>query len=94
MFGGFVEACAKDAELIAEAEAAFQVLVDSLIEQQEAGLVRTDDPLVLARFIWSLVHGIAMLEIDGQLPAPDEGGDTLSRYAMERIRDAIVAAPA
>jgi AcrR family transcriptional regulator len=94
MFGGFVEACARDAELIAEAKAAFQVLVDSLVEQQQSGLVRTDDPLVLARFIWSLVHGLAMLEIDGQLPAPAEGGDTLSRYAMERIRDAIVAAPA
>jgi AcrR family transcriptional regulator len=91
MFGGFVESCAKDAELIEEAAAAFQVLVDALVEQQQAGLVRGDDPLTLARFIWSLVHGIAMLMIDGQLPGADAGGDALSRYAMERIRDAIQA---
>ena len=89
MFGRFVESSAKDDEFVEEATAAFQVLVDSLVEQQQAGLVRRDDPLILARFIWSLVHGIAMLVIDDRLPGPDEGGHALSRYAMERIRDAI-----
>jgi AcrR family transcriptional regulator len=92
MFGRYVESSAKDAEFIEEATAAFQVLVDSLVEQQQAELVRRDDPLILARFIWSLVHGIAMLMIDGRLPGPDAEGDALSRYAMERIRDAIEAA--
>src|SRR5687768_7100720 len=67
MFGGFIESCAKDDEFVEEAKAAFQVLVDSLVEQQQSGLVRNDDPLLLARMIWSMVHGIAMLGIDGQL---------------------------
>jgi AcrR family transcriptional regulator len=89
MFGGFVESCSKDAEFVQEATAAFQVLVDSLVEQQQAGLVRPDDPVLLARFIWSIVHGIAMLAIDGQLRGVDEHGETLNRYAVERIRDAI-----
>ncbi len=92
MFGSFVESCAKDAELVEEAAAAFQVLVGALVEQQEAGLARRDDPVILARFIWSLVHGIAMLAIDGQLRGPDAGGHALSKYSMERIRDAIEAA--
>ncbi len=92
MFGGFIESCEKDAEFIEEAKAAFQVLVDSLVEQQRAGLVRNDDPLLLARMIWSLVHGIAMLVIDGQLRGQDERGEALNRYAIERIRDAIRAA--
>ena len=92
MFGGFIESCAKDAAFIEEATAAFQVLVDSLLEQQRAGLVRNDDPLLLARMIWSLVHGIAMLVIDGQLRGQDERGEALNRYAIERIRDAIRAA--
>lgn len=92
MFGGFIESCEKDAEFIEAAKAAFQVLVDSLIEQQRAGLVRKDDPLLLARMIWSLVHGIAMLVIDGQLRGQDERGEALNRYAIERIRDAIRAA--
>jgi AcrR family transcriptional regulator len=91
MFGGFIESCAKDAEFVAEATAAFQVLVDSLIEQQQAGLVRQDDPVLLARMIWALVHGIAMLAIDGQLRGHDANGDELNRYAIARIRDAISA---
>jgi AcrR family transcriptional regulator len=92
MFGRFAESCAKDAEFVEEATAAFQVLVDSLVEQQQAGIIRRDDPLLLARFIWSLVHGIAMLAIDGQLSGTDEQGEALNRYATERIRTAIAAA--
>ena len=89
MFGRFIESCSKDADFVHEATAAFQVLVDSLVEQQHAKLVRRDDPLILARFIWSVVHGIAMLAIDGQLRGGDERGEALSRYAIERLRDAI-----
>jgi hypothetical protein len=92
MFGRFVESCAKDGEFMKEAKAAFNVLVDSLVELQQAGVVRRDDPLILARFIWSVVHGIAMLTIDGQLPDVDQQGEALNRYAIERIRSAIGAA--
>jgi AcrR family transcriptional regulator len=92
MFGRFLESCSKDAEFIQEATAAFQVLVDSLVEQQRSGLVRRDDPVLLARFIWSVVHGISMLVIDGQLRGLDERGEALNRYAIERIRAAIEAA--
>lgn len=89
MFGGFIESCSKDAEFIEEAKSAFQVLVDSLVEQQQLGLVRKDDPLLQARLIWSMVHGISMLVIDGQLRGEDERGEALNAYAIERIRDAI-----
>lgn len=89
MFGGFIESCSKDEAFVHEAQAAFQVLVDALAALQEAGLVRADDPLLLARFIWSHVHGIAMLAIDGQLRGVDEHGEVLTRYATERLRDAI-----
>lgn len=91
MFGGFLESSGRDAELVTEAKAAFQVLVDSLVEQQQQGLVRPDDPQLLARFIWALVHGIAMLAIDGQLRGADEHAEALSRYAVVRIRGAIDA---
>ena len=91
MFGRFIESCSKDEEFVQEATAAFQVLVDSLVEQQQAGLVRRDDPITIARFIWSIVHGIAMLVIDGQLRGADERGEALNQYAIERIRDAIAS---
>jgi AcrR family transcriptional regulator len=89
MFGGFLDACAADPELQKEAAAAFQVLVDALVAQQEAGLVRDDDPSQLARFIWAIVHGIAMLAIDGQLPRQDGYVEDLIRYAAGRIRSGI-----
>lgn len=91
MFGSFIESCSKDPDFVEEATAAFQVLVDSLVEQQKTGVVRRDDPILLARFIWSVVHGIAMLAIDGQLRGTDEHGRALNRYAIDRLRDAIKA---
>jgi AcrR family transcriptional regulator len=91
MFGRFVESCERDPELIEEATAAFHVLVDALSEGQRVGWVRNDDPLMLARFVWSISHGIAMLVIDGQLRHSDEAGTALNRYAAERIRAAITA---
>jgi len=70
MFGGFIDSAAKDYRFIAEARAAFQALVDALVEQQSAGDLRRDDPVLMARFVWAVVHSTAMLVIDGQLPRP------------------------
>ena len=91
MFGGFIESCAKDAAFIEEAKGAFQVLVDALVEQQQLGLIRKDDPILQARWIWSTVHGISMLVIDGQLRGQDERGEALNEYSIDRIRDALRA---
>ena len=91
MFGRFVESGARDPELIEEAEAAFKALVDALVEQQRDGSVRDDDPVMLAQFVWSVTHGIAMLVIDGQLRHGDETGAALNHYAAARIRAAIGA---
>jgi hypothetical protein len=89
MFGSFVEACAKDLELAAEASAAFQVLVDALVAQQKASLIVRDDPLLLAQFIWAIVHGVAMLAIDGQLRGQDGEVERLIPYAIKRIRASL-----
>ena len=56
------------------------------ISQQEQGLVRHDNPLALAQYIWANVHGIAMLAIDGQLKQPTED---VIRFANERMRTGI-----
>jgi AcrR family transcriptional regulator len=91
MFGGFLHGTSRDPVLEQEGAAAFQVLVDALVEQQRTRLVRADDPLQLARFIWAIVHGIAMLAIDGQLPPEKVDVDGLARYAIERVRTGIAA---
>ena len=90
MFGASILGGNEDPELAAEGGAAFQTLVDAIVEQQRAGLVRDDHPLQLALFIWSLVHGIAMLAIDGRLGHAGTDAGTLTRYAIERTRTGIM----
>lgn len=91
MFGGFLESAAKDDHFVAEAKAAFQVLVDALIEQQKAGGIRRDDPVQMARFVWAVVHGTAMLLIDGQVPEVQR--EELAEYCVERICASIRQEP-
>ena len=88
MFGGFVDPDACEPELATEAAAAFAALVDALSALQRDGMVRTDDTLTMARFVWAVVHGVAMLGIDGQLR---EAGavEGLVGYALERLRTGI-----
>jgi len=88
MFGGFVDPKACEPELAAEAAGAFQALVDALATLQHDAIVRGDDTVQMARFVWAVVHGVAMLGIDGQLPEPG-AVDELMRYALERLRTGI-----
>jgi AcrR family transcriptional regulator len=67
---------------------AFQVLVDAMVAEQQAGRVRRDDPLQLAVYAWAVVHGVAMLALDGLLP-PTLEVDALVRLANERLRAGI-----
>ena len=88
MFGGFLEPNERETELDAEAAGAFQALVDALVALQHDRLVRGDDTVTMARFIWALVHGVAMLGIDAQLHEPG-GVEALTRYALERLETGI-----
>jgi AcrR family transcriptional regulator len=90
MFGGFVDPETRDLELGAEAQGAFRALVDALAALQRGGVMRGDDTVLMARYVWALVHGLAMLGIDGQLREPG-AVDELMRYAFERLRTGIAA---
>jgi AcrR family transcriptional regulator len=89
MFGGGFELNASDPELNEEGTGAFRALVDALVEQQVQGLVRQDEPLTQARFVWALVHGIAMLAIDGNLKHQEADPAGLAAYALQRLRTGI-----
>jgi AcrR family transcriptional regulator len=91
MFGGFVDPKARDPELAAEAEGAFQALVDALAALQHDGVMRGDDTVLMATYVWALVHGMAMLAIDGKLRGPGAVED-LMRYAFDRLRTGIAGA--
>jgi hypothetical protein len=86
-FGGFIAKSDSDPELQREATAAFRVLLDAIVELQQAGKFDRDDPELLARFVWSTVHGIAMLALDGLL----QSADTVTSLALKRLRTGIEA---
>lgn len=88
MFSRFVDPECKEPELATEAEGAFRALVDSVVALQREGLVRSDDSILMARYIWSVVHGVAMLAIDGQIPEPG-AIEELMRYSLERLGTGI-----
>jgi AcrR family transcriptional regulator len=92
MFGRRIYPRPHPPELATEAAGALHALVDALIALQRDGLARRDDPATMARFVWAMVHGVAMLAINGQLQEP-VGVEPLTRYALERLRDAVGAAP-
>lgn len=89
MFGGHVAREACDAELMAESDAAFRVLLDALVELQQAGRVRHDDAAELAVFVWASVHGAAMLGIAGQLARKGASLDDVIHRTAARVWDAI-----
>lgn len=55
--------------LLQVARDTFGVLVQTLIECHQNGLVYPAEPTQQAQVAWSLVHGLSMLAIDGQLSA-------------------------
>ena len=89
MFGGFVDDGPRDDDLICESTAAFQALVDAIVALQQEGVVRKDDALQLAQFIWAVVHGVSMLIIDGQLAHHRAPIDDLIQFAVERINTGV-----
>jgi AcrR family transcriptional regulator len=88
MFGGVVDPRASEPELATEAAGAFQALVDALAALQRDAIMRAEDPVKMASFVWAVVHGVAMLGIDGRVHEPG-AVEELTRYALERLRTGI-----
>ena len=85
MFSRFIDPEPQEPELAAEAKGAFQALVDAVATLQRDGFLRADDTVLMARYVWAIVHGVVMLAIDGQLPEPG-AVEALMQYALERVR--------
>jgi AcrR family transcriptional regulator len=56
-----------DSEVDQAGLASYQVLIDEIVSGQAAGEIREGDAGLLALAAWSLVHGLAMLIVDGPL---------------------------
>jgi len=70
MFGGELTGAVATAlpESFSEArQSVFALLRDGIARLQERGLVRAGDASAMAMSAWALVHGLAMLALDGQV---------------------------
>jgi AcrR family transcriptional regulator len=67
MFGGFLEDWSRYPALVEHAEAAFDLLVETIRREQRDGLIVQGNPVELAEITWSLTHGIATLGAARQL---------------------------
>lgn len=76
-------------ELQAAADRAYDTLVALIAEGQAAGLLRAGDAGRLAYVAWSLVHGLALLLVDGQIERPQDP-DGLAALAVATLLDGLV----
>ncbi len=68
MFGPRTNQDAIPASTHAAGQESFQVLLDGVDAAQRAGIMRAGDTMELALYAWSVVHGFALLVIDGIVP--------------------------
>lgn len=92
MFGGFLAPDVDEEGRSPEARGAFQALVDGILAQQQAWEMRRDDPLQLALYIWSVVHGVAMLAIDGYLQHHEADARAIAAFAIARMSSGLAPA--
>jgi AcrR family transcriptional regulator len=78
MFGGYITDAQAYPGLVEAGAAAYQHLVEGVRAGQKAGLLRAGDPEELALLPWSVVHGLASLIIDKQLPLAAEQVDAMA----------------
>jgi AcrR family transcriptional regulator len=72
MFSTFQVGQGNNSSLNAVAGEAFAVMMEAISAGQAMGAIQPGNPRQLAWVTWSLVHGLALLLIDRQLPIVDE----------------------
>jgi hypothetical protein len=72
MFSSFRLDQVNSPSLNAAAEEAFFIMEDAISTAQAIGTMQPGNPRQLAWITWSLVHGLALLLIDRQLPIVNE----------------------
>lgn len=97
MFSHFPAAPSPDSNLPATAAGTFQILVDIIASGQAEGVFKAGDPAELAVGRWALVHGLAMLLLDGMLPgrpnnkSPQNDKTDPCGDAMELVKATLIS---
>lgn len=89
MFGAFRFDALNFPSLQMAGEGSFTVLVKVIKGGQAAGMMRTGHSRQLAQVAWSLVHGLAMLIIDRQLPIEDQEIRSMATLATHSLIEGL-----
>jgi AcrR family transcriptional regulator len=84
MFGSCNSDVQQNTALFNASLKAFEVLVQVIQEGQAKNSFRAGDTVKMAQVAWSLVHGQAMLAIDGKLP-PDEAFEEFLQFSAQML---------
>lgn len=68
MFGAETAGHSRFPELEKQSSSVYQLLVDGIVGLQQLGLVRPGDPMAIALTVWSTMHGLVTLVLDGLAP--------------------------
>lgn len=91
MFSHFPADLGPDSNLPTTAAGTFQILVDIIAKGQAEGLFKTGDPAELAVGRWALVHGLAMLLLDGMLTGPPNDKNGPCGDAMGLVNATLIS---
>jgi hypothetical protein len=78
-------------ELKTSSKKSYMLLFQSILDCQSENLVKNSEPGDLAVFAWSIVHGFAMLVINGHVgQASSSSGHFLPGSDIERLKQKVV----
>jgi AcrR family transcriptional regulator len=86
MFGPHFAKPADHEGLSKEGGNSFGLLVQSIVQGQQAGELREGEPLALALMAWSQVHGLASLLVDHKLDRPGQEAPNAEELALFQTR--------
>ncbi len=89
MFGGVLEDWNRYPDLIEHASAAFNLLLDTIRDEQQQGRIVSGDPIELAEITWSLSHGIATLGVGRQLERTPTSVEDLAVLACRTLETGL-----
>src|SRR6266850_986028 len=89
MFGGVLTGWRRYPDLIGQAEAAFNVLLEAIRDQQRRGRIVAGDPIELAEITWALSHGVATLGMARQLQRTPKTVEELAVLGSHFLQDGL-----
>jgi AcrR family transcriptional regulator len=93
MFGDALNDWSRYPDLAQQANATFELLVNTIVGEQHGGRVAAGDPVALAAVVWSMNHGIATLAIARRLERANVSAADLAAFASRVLRDGLATMP-